>query len=138
MVNFDTLGKRAGEDGYPRIDQHWQDLPDKKRKIIEALIRFPEKSQKEIAAMADETDTAHVHRVVYSLPSEEFNKYKGQMLEESDVEINRDIPQKGDEDTVTVTAPMKMSVDITIPRKDLANAATAAIGEEFITASNNS
>lgn len=131
MVNFDRLGARAGEKTYKRIEGPWEELPPKTKQVIRALIEHPELNQKEIAEEAGNVDPAHVHNVVYSLPKAKYRDYKSAIIQESEVEKVHVGEGKGDEDEViTVSAPMRIWVDFSVPKEDLGDAALAAIGRE--------
>lgn len=131
MVNFDKLGSRAGQENYPRIDQDWEKIPEKKRRVIKTLINNAEKSQNEIAEIAG-VNSAHVHNVIYSLPPEEYRRYHEDVIAEGDVKVRPHSHELNeDDDTVTVTAPMEVLVDITIPRQHLNSAALAAMGKSI-------
>ena len=132
MVNFDNMGSRASDKGrYSRITEDWENLPDKKRDIIRAIIKHPEKGQEDIAEIAD-TDSSHVHNVLYSLPREQFNKYKGDIVQEVGVGLEPQNMGEGDDGIITVEAPMEMIVQVSIPRRDLETATSAAMSQDAV------
>lgn len=130
MVNFDKLGKRVSEDRFTRIDEPWDQLPDKTKQVIKTLHRHPAVSQSKIAELADVT-ASHVHDIIFSLPPEQFEQYRGDIILDSNVTVAPDDTNGFNNDgTVTVVKDMHFLVEVTLNQEDLAEATVAAMYQQ--------